>query len=191
MAVLGDSKLEAVTHMMAAAGRRAPASLDPGGSSEEAFAEQILDQHIRAVQTEGYHANQRHKTYSSGTDVTVGSDVLRLVCVAPGRYAGNIVLKGDVLYCATEDTNVLSADAHCIIWVEMTWDQCPPEIKSQVLAKATKDYVARLKQRQDLMAILEEQAADADKNTNRPPMPDYIPPNRSPSAIAGINPQNG
>lgn len=175
MAVLGHSKLEAVNHMLAAVGLLRVASLpSPLDTSEESRAEYTLDHWIRQAQTEGWADNMRHVTYSAGTDVTVGSDVLRVVCVAPGRYAGNLALKEDKLYCVTEDTNVLATDVHVHEWVELTWDQCSPVLKDRILTAATEDYTARVKQRQDLADVLARQTASADRVAQRP---GYEPPN--------------
>lgn len=187
MAVLGHSKLEAVNHMLAAVGLLRVSALDTAGASEEGRAEYILDHHVRQTQAEGWADNMRHVTYSSGTDVTVGSDVLRIECVAPGRYAGNLTLKEDKLHCVTEDTNILATDVHVHEWVELTWDQCSPTLKDRILAAATEDYVARVKQRPEvLQRVLEKQMLLADRGAQRPDFRDEgVPPNTSP---AGINP---
>lgn len=174
MAVLGHSKLEAVNHMLAAVGLLRVNALGTGDASEEGRAEYALDHWIRQAQTEGWADNKRHVTYAAGTDVTVGSDVLRIECVAPGRYAGNLALKEDKLYCVTEDTNVLATDVNVHEWVELTWDQCSPVLKDRILTAATEDYVARIKQRPDLAEVLARQTASADRVAQRP---EFDPPN--------------
>lgn len=184
MAVLGHSKLEAVNHMLSAVGLLRVSALDTGGTSEEARAEYILDHWIRQVQAEGYADNMRHVVYSAGTDVTVGSDVLRIECVGPGRYAGNLALKEDKLYCVTEDSNVLATDVYCHEWVELTWDQASPVLKDRILTAATEDYMARVKQRPDLAAVLEKQTLMADRSAQRPDYRDEgVPPNQAPMGI--------
>lgn len=186
MAVLGHSKLEAVNQMLAALGLLPVSAIS--GNDEAERAEQFLNHWTRQVQTEGYAGNMRHKTYAAGTNVTVGSDVLRVECVAPGRYAGNIELKEDKLHCVTEDSNVIAADVHCHIWVEMTWEQCPPSLKDRILSFATQDYVARVKQRPDLMAVLEKQAQMSDVLSERPALrTEGIPPNTQPTSIRTVS----
>lgn len=192
MAVLGTTKLEAVQHMMAAAGRRAPSALDTGGASEESEAERVLDMAIRAVQTEGYEANYRkgvEYTADGSGNITFAATILRVQCVAPGRYAGRVVLKEDAAYCVTENSANFGASTKLYfdIWEELTWDQCPPDLKERILSAATVDYIARLTERAKLMEVLSGQLANTDRHVQRA-MPDLtsMPPNTSPGGIPAV-----
>lgn len=193
MAVLGFSKLEAVQRMMASVGRGPPSSLDTGGASDAGIAELCLDHWITQVQTEGYEANYRQGveyTASGAGAITFSSTVLKIQCVAPGRYAGRVVLKEDAAFCISENTANFGASTvlYFDIWEELTWDQCPPELKARILAAATIDFAARLKQKAELDQLLNKQLADADRIINRPNVNlGVIPKNTAPGGIPAVN----
>lgn len=175
MAVLGVSKLEAVQRMMAAVGRGPPSALDPGSASDAGIAELALDHWITQVQTEGYEANYRkgvEYTADGSGNITFASTILRVECVAPGRHAGRIVLKEDKAYSISENTNAFGASTKIYfdIWEELTWDECPPDLKQRILAAATIDFAARLKQKGELDQLLAHQLGEADRLVARPDM---------------------
>jgi len=178
MAILGHTELQAVNQMLAAVGQGSVGAIS--GNDDAEIAQQFIDHWTREIQTRGLASNMRHKTYSAATDITVGSDVVRVRCVAPGRYADNIVLKADKLHCTSEDSNVIATDVHCHIWVYEAFETSPPEAKLTILAEATQDFVARFRQRPELMQVLEKQTVQTGVNVDRPsPNPEGNPPTNS------------
>lgn len=179
MAVLGHSELEAVNQMLAARALGAVAAIS--GNDEAERCQTVLQHWTRIIQTQGHKENMRRKKYTAATPVTVGSDVLRLQCVAPGRYADNVVLNGDALHCLSEDTNAIAEDVHCLIWVELSFEASPPTLKDKILAAATQDYLARVMQRPELPQVLEKQALIADLGADRATVDAHATPPSVPS----------
>lgn len=183
MAVLGHSELEAVNHMLAARGLLPVAAI--AGNDEAEIAQTFLNHATRVVQGQGHKENMRRKKYTAANPITVGSDVLRVQCVAPGRYADNIVLSGDSLHCLTEDTANIADDVHCLIWVELTFENSPPSLKEKILGEATVRYVAFRKQAENLPQVLDTHRVISDLSADRPTVDNHAVPPSIPTVRAG------
>lgn len=141
MAVLGFSKLEAVNLCLRAAGFGRVAALDPGGASEQAIAEDVLNEISEQVQYEGLEENTvKCKVYTLDGSGKLVLDSSTLRVIPAGKDAQRqLVIRGDDLYDADNDTDVIGTPTTGT--VHLTWIK---EMSFEDLAPASKKYIARL-----------------------------------------------
>ena len=173
MAEIGMTKLEAVNNLLRTIGHRAVSALDPGGISDAAEAERVLDRMVEQVQTDGHPSNTEYKVYtSSGAGVvTLDTDVLWIECVHPGRHAGRLkAVAGNQAYNVYEQTATLASGAIEVgIWqrVEIPWADCTPDLKHAIVARAETEFQALVRGRQDLLQYHAQREAEASASTDR------------------------
>lgn len=141
MAVLGFSKLDAVNLCMRAAGFGRVAALDPGGASDHAIAEDVLDEVSQQVQYEGLEENTvKCKVYTldGSGKLVLDSSTLRIIPAGKDSQR-QLVIRGDDLYDADNDTDVIGTPTTGT--VHLTWIK---ELSFEDLAPASKKYIARL-----------------------------------------------
>ena len=176
MATLGMTKLEAVNGLLRSVDIRPVSALDPGGSSEEAEAERVLDDVITLTCAEGFPSNMtRAKSYTAADigggvyKVTFGTTVLRVECVAPGRYAGQVTIREDKAYLIGEGTEDFGSaiTIYADIYEDLTWDQLPQDVKSVVYRRAIVEY-RRLKMfNLEMEQMMEKDVARAELNVDK------------------------
>ena len=187
MAVLGLSKLDAVNAMLRSIGLgNVTAIPSPSDGSDASKAETFLDYWTTVIQTQGYSDNMREIEYiPSSNAITVGSDVLRIECVAPGRHRGALELKSDAVWNTRENTATIAETVYCNVWVALTWDDCSPSLKNTILAEAIQDYRAKEKQSAELPQIIQKHSIMADRLAERvPPDISGAIPNTAPASVS-------
>ncbi len=168
MATLGMTKLEAVNAVLRAVGDAFVAALDTSGNSEASEAERILDYASELVQTRGWPANttyaKAHTAAGASNEITVNSDTLRIDCVAPGRYRGNLTLSGDVVYnCAEGVSNFGSAvTVYLDVVRELAFADTPPDLRHAIVTEAAQLYRRRKMPHPAVDAMLGEEKDRAD-----------------------------
>lgn len=191
MAEIGLSKLQAVNRILRAVDQGAVSALDPGGSSEAADAERVLDDQIEILQAQGWPFNtnkgEAHTASGGGNTINFGSDTLAVRCIAPGRYMDNIQLRGDEAYIVTEATNDFGSALTIYVdrIVEVAWASCDTNFKNLAIAHAVQEFRRRKQFDAQLDAALTQEVAVAEqKATRNDPKPDPTP-NTNPSLLIG------
>lgn len=143
MAEAGVTKLEAVNDILHSLGRGTVAALDTGGASDAADAERILDRTTIKELARGWPCNTiAAKTYTStGTPSVIdlnSVNPLRVECVGPGRYAGQISLRGSLAYIVNEGTTDFGSATTITlnVYTEVAWADLSPDLKEVVLESA-------------------------------------------------------
>ena len=178
MAVLGMTQLEAVNEILRGVGILPVSAVDTGGSSDAAEAERVLEYCSELEQTKGWKSNTAiAKEYTSAATpfaITAGTNILRVECVAPGRYRDNIALgggaTGDEFYIVTEDTTSFGAEGvkiYCNVVLKRTFVTCSPDLKHVIVTEATKIMRRRKKFDPNLDQALSEEALEADVRADR------------------------
>jgi len=187
MAELGPTKLEAVQRMMAAAGFGVPSALDTGGASDEAQAERVLDYVTVDEQIKGGMDNVLVGKQFTAADVgggvykiTFDSDVLKVECVGPGRYTGNISVRNGFAFITTEDTDDFGSAVSivCNVYEAVPWSQIAPDAKHAIIKRAIQEFVRQKNPDPNKEIILDKEAAESE--SYRTPPPDRAAPPRSP-----------
>lgn len=171
--------LQAVNQMLSAVGIRQVASVsDEAGSDDASDALRVLYRYSTIVQTRGWAANTLRGiglTASGGSntiDLTIGSAItpLRIECVAPGKWAGQVEMKGNNAFIVTENTtNFGSAvTVYFDIVHELDFeDACPPDLQYAIITEATKAFQMDRRANELVDRQLAEQAAKAEISANR------------------------
>lgn len=175
MPELGQTKLEAINEILRSVNQGAVAALDPGGSSDASNAERVLDQITQDKLLDGFHGNvSRAVTYTatlSGSDylITFGTDVLRVDCLGPGRYRGNISLRGGDAFIITEDTKNFGSAVTLIfdVYKEIAWADLTPDVKRAITKAAVEQYRMNYMFDERMQKYLMDRALEADARTDR------------------------
>ena len=168
MAVLGMTKLEAVNAILRAVGDPFVAALNTAGNSEASEAERLLDYASELVQTRGWPGNTTYaKAYTAAggsNEVTFGADTLRVDCVAPGRFRGNVTLQGDKAYICSEGTTNFGSGLtiYCDVVRELAFEDTPPDLRHAIVTEAAQLYRRRKLPNAPIDAMLGEEKERAD-----------------------------
>lgn len=206
------TKLQAVNMMLSAVGIRQVASASSEtGSDDASDALRVLNRTNTLIQSRGWPCNTlRAQSFTTDDDGAGGAGVkldfstvsingtarepLRVECLAPGRYAGNIELLGDLALITTEGTTSFPANTTiimCDIVFEVDFEtECPPDLQHLIVAEATKAFQMDRRANQILDQQLAEQAAKAEitANRGRGPRPSEVHRNDTP-LVSGSAPR--
>lgn len=177
MAVLGLTKLEMLNQVAEAIGLPPATALPSAGgdtTSIYARAEDTLDRVGRRVLGKGWPFNtvqaKAHTASGGGNAITVASTVLRIRCVAPGRYKDRLALQGDTVYLTDEDTTDFGSAV--TVYLDLINDladieDASPDVKELIASEAAKEFQRRQKGSQVQDRFLTEETARADIHADR------------------------
>lgn len=180
MAVLGFSKLEAVNLCLRAAGMGRIAALDPGGASDGAIAEDVLNEISEQVQYEGLEENTvkcKVLTLDGSGKYVLGSSTLRII---PAGKDSNrqLVIRGDDLYDADNDTDVIgtptTGTVHLTVITELSFEDLSPASKKFIARLAAVEFQRRKVGSPDKDAVLSSEAQRSETMVGK-----YAPPNNA------------
>ena len=177
MAVLGLTKLEMLNQVAEAIGLPPATALPssvPDTTSIYARAEDTLDRVGRRVLGKGWPFNtvqaKAHTASGGGNAITVASTVLRIRCVAPGRYKDRLALQGDTVYLMDDDTTDFGSAV--TVYLDLINDladieDASPDVKELIAAEAAKEFQRRQKGSRIQDAFLSEETTRADIHADR------------------------
>lgn len=177
--------LQAVNMMLSAVGIRQVSSVSAEtGSDDASDALRTLYRYNTIVQSRGWPCNTLKGVAYTASDVgggvynisfttilgTGSKKPLRVECVAPGRYRGNIELIGDTAVIASENTKDFGSAVS--IYVDLVWeldfeDEVPADLQYVIVQEATKAFQMDRRANQLLDMQLQEQVAKAEVSANR------------------------
>jgi len=172
MATLGMTQLEAVNLLLFSTGNPRVTALDPGGTSDAAEAEYILDLASEIVQVRGWPENTiQTKDYTPAATLinftSLDATVIRVIPAGKdrGRHLG---IKDDALYDFDNDVATFgTTDVTLTVVRELTWDNMPPTMKHLVLARAERLYRRRKMPDAVFDGFLAEEVAEAEIQASR------------------------
>ncbi len=144
MAVLGLTKLSAVNRILRSVNILPVSALDPGGSSMQARAEEILNEINIQIQTRGLQTNTaKARDYTpSGSQVQVSSDVLAVRGAGKDSHR-NFTLRGDKVYDLDSDTVTISAAITIDVVKLISFEDLPPAEKEYIANEASTIFQRR------------------------------------------------
>lgn len=139
------SKLNAVNLMLAAAGDSKVSTLISDGENDTEVAQQVLNESIIEVLTDGWDFNTVKKTLSPTSDgnIIVSSNYLR-VDGEDGNYRDRFTVRSNLLYDLEEDTNVFTADVVVVVTQNIAWDDIPSAVRYYIARYAARVYQNRV-----------------------------------------------
>lgn len=160
MALIGISKLQTVNQMLLSLGQMRVAALDPGGSSDAAEAEYVLDQVTREVLHRGYTCNTRKFvsiTASNAGTIDLGGspagqspatpapNALRIRGV--GLFEGRqFSVRGSMVYDEVKGSTTCFGTnevVHLEIVETLTFEDIAPDVKEIIAKEAEQRYRSR------------------------------------------------
>lgn len=188
MAIGGITELQAVNQMLAAVGiRQVTGSLTETGSDDASDALRVLNRTSTAVQARGWPSNTKVSKGYTPADVGSGVykvdfseantvSVLRVECIAPGRYAGNIEIRNDRAnnktwaYIKTEDTQDFGAATviYCDVVEELDFEEeCPADLQELIVSEAIANFKAEREGQAMFQERVRSREAKAEVTANR------------------------
>ena len=139
------SKLNAVNLMLAAAGESKVSTLISDGVNDTAVAQQILDESIIEVLTDGWDFNTVKKTFSPTIDneIVVSENYLR-VDGEDANYRDRLTVRSNLLYNLDDDTNVFTTDVVARVTQNLSWEDIPSAVRYYIARYAARVYQNRV-----------------------------------------------
>lgn len=150
--------LQAVNQMLSAVGiRQVSSASSETGSDDASDALRVLNRTVTEVQSRGWASNTlrsigitaaggSNEITFTGTNYNARAIVpLRVECVAPGRWKGNVELAGDKAYVVTENTSNFGSavTVYFDIIHELDFEsECPPDLQAVIVAEAIANFKA-------------------------------------------------
>lgn len=184
MAVLGLTKLLAVNRMLRAINSLPVTALDPGGSSLQARAEELLDDVNRTIQGRGMYSNTaRSRTYTPVAGaIVVGSDVLKVKAAGADGHR-NFTLRGDSLYDLDADSATFTAAVQIDVTKLISFESLSPEDKEYITSEAVAEFQRRWRGSPDQDRYNQENVAKASAYVKNPSVrPGDMPMNPVPAS---------
>lgn len=207
------TKLQAVNMMLSSVGIRQVASASSEtGSDDASDALRVLNRFNTIIQSKGWPCNTaKGYQFTTDDDGAGGAGVkldfstfsvngtsrepLRVECVGPGLYAGNIELLGDLAFIVNQGTTSFPSNTTtviCDVVFELDFEtECPPDLQYVIVGEATKAFQMDRRANQLLDSQLREQVGKAEiaANRGRGPMPSDVHSNDRPVVYGGGNQQ--
>lgn len=146
MAILGQTKLDAVNGCLLAINEYRVTGLDTGGTSIQADAERVVDESTRYFCAIGYPCNTRNCVAISATagTITVPAATLRIRPAGASAYR-NLVLRADAVYDADRGTGVFGSTETIFLDIAelLTFENCDPMLKEEISQHAAQRFARR------------------------------------------------
>ena len=164
MVLARTSKLQAVNKALQMMGESPLNSLQ-GLLGLGNLAEETLDSVSRKVQAEGWSFNTDYQMTltrdSTTNEISVGTNVSRVVIDPYEYYDIDVVQRGSKLYDRKNNTYVFSIDLKADMTIILEWDDLPEHARVYIMTKAGKELQENMIGSQDLTEInmvLEQEA---------------------------------
>lgn len=188
MAIGGYTSLQAVNQMLASVGIRQVASVSSEtGTDDASDALRVLNRTSTEVQARGWPSNMDVAKSYTAADIGGGVykvdfsasntvEVLRVECVAPGRYKGNIEIRNDRTnnktwaYIKSEGTQDFGSAAviMCDVVYELDFEEaCPPDLQALIVSEAIANFKAEREGRDVFQNRIRTREAKAEVTANR------------------------
>lgn len=186
MPVLGLTKLQMLNKLLAAIGMPRATALPSDGADVTSVVydgEQTLDEIARKVLIMGWPCNTiRNKAYTStGSPSEIAiTNVLRVHCTGPDRYAGRLSILGDDVYIESEGTTDFggATTVNLDVVLNITLEDASPDLKERIADAAAQIFQRRQKGSQTQDGYLTEEAVLSDLFADRlvPGPASHLPP---------------
>ncbi len=139
------SKLSAVNLMLAAAGESKVSTLISDGVNDTEVAQQILDEAVIEVLTDGWDFNSVKKTLSptSNGNIVVSENYLR-VDGEDGNYRDRFSVRSNLLFNLDDDTDVFASDVIVVVTQNLEWNDIPSAVRYYIARYAARVYQNRV-----------------------------------------------
>lgn len=198
--------LQAVNQILSSVGIRQVASVSSEtGSDDASDALRVLNRYNTLVQSRGWPANTlrsigiaaaggSNEITFTGTNYNARAIVpLRVECIAPGRFMGNVELAGDKAYVVTENTSNFGSaiTVYFDIVHELDFEsECPPDLQHVILEEAKRAFQMDRRANEIIDQTIAESGAKAEitANRGRGPRPSEVHRNDTP-LVSGSAPR--
>lgn len=139
------SKLNAVNLMLAAAGESKVSTLISDGENDTEVAQQILDESIIEVLTDGWDFNTVKKTVSPTTqgNIIITDNYLR-VDGEDANYRDRLSVRSNHLYNLDDDTDVFTGSVTIVVTQNLAWEDIPSAVRYYIARYAARVYQNRV-----------------------------------------------
>ena len=146
MAILGQTKLDAVNNCLTAINEYRVTALDTGNNSIQADAERVVDESTRYFCSIGYQCNTKKcvTVTAIATVIELPAATLRVKAAGSSSYR-NLVLRGDNLYDADRGTATFGATE--VVYLDiaelLAFEDCDPMLKEIIAQHAAQRFARR------------------------------------------------
>lgn len=139
------SKLNAINLMLAAAGESKVSTLISDGENDTEVAQQVLDESIVEVLTDGWDFNTVKKTIGPTTQgqIVITDNYLR-VDGEDANYRDRLSVRSNKLYNLDDDTDVFTDSVTIVVTQNLEWDDIPSAVRYYIARYAARVYQNRV-----------------------------------------------